>query len=113
MFKAVLLQLIAGLIGTILGGVLLGARGALSAAMGSVACILPSWLFAIRLYAESRRSSASYTTAFFVGELVKLALCIGLLVSARLVYPDVHWGAVLIGLIVTLQANFFAFLIKT
>ena len=29
------------------------------------------------------------------------------------VYPDLHWGGMLIGLILALKANLFAFLVKT
>jgi ATP synthase protein I len=113
MFKTVLLQIIAALIGSLLGGLLFGMRGFVSAALGGAACVLPSCLFALRLYAVTKRPGASYAAAFFVGELVKLALCIGLLAAVRQIYPDVHWGAVMIGLIVTLQANFLAFLVRT
>lgn len=113
MYKLVVLQMATALIGTVLAAVFFGSRGALSAALGGAACVLPTWLFAIRLHAVSKRPGASYAVAFFLGELIKIALCIGLLAGVRLVYPDVHWGAVVIGLVVTLQANFFAFLVKT
>jgi ATP synthase protein I len=113
MFKVVVLQVATALIGIVLATMIFGSRGALSAALGGVACILPTWLFAIRLHAVSKRPGASYAVAFFLGELIKIALCIGLLAAVRLVYPEVHWGALVIGLVVTLQANFFAFLVKT
>ncbi|GAA5174868.1 hypothetical protein GCM10025771_05560 [Niveibacterium umoris] len=113
MYKVVVLQIVAALIGTVLGSVFFGLRGAFSAALGGAACVLPAWLFAIRLHAASKRPGASYALAFFLGELIKIALSIGLLAAARLVYPDVHWGAVVLGLVVTLQANVFAFLVKT
>jgi len=113
MVKVVFLQVFAAVIATILGGVLFGLSGALSAALGGAACIIPSGLFAFRLHVVAKRSGASYGAAFLAGELIKVALCIGLLASIRLVFPGAHWGAVLIGLIVTLQANFFAFLLKT
>jgi ATP synthase protein I len=113
MSKTIRLQCVAALIGCLLGGLLFGMRGSVSAALGGVACVLPSWLFALRLYAVTKRPGASYAAAFFVGELIKLALCIGLLAAVKQIYPDVHWGGVMIGLIVTLQANFFAFLVRT
>ncbi len=112
-FKTVILQVFAALMGSLLGGLLFGMRGFVSAALGGAACVIPSCLFALKLYAVTKRSGASYATAFFVGELVKLVLCIGLLAAVKQIYPDVHWGAVLIGLIVTLQANFLAFLVRT
>ncbi len=112
-FKVLFLQVFAALAGSLLGGLFFGMRGFVSAALGGVACVVPSCLFALRLYAVTRRPDASYATAFFVGELVKLALSIGLLAAVKQIYPEVHWGAVMIGLIVTLQANFLAFLVRT
>jgi len=111
--KVALLQCLAAIVGTILGGVVFGLPGVFSAALGSAAIILPGLMFALRLYAVSKRPGASYATAFFVGELLKLVLCIGLLAAVRQIYPGVHWGGVMIGLIVTLQANFLAFLVRT
>lgn len=90
-----------------------GATGALSAASGGVAVIVPTWLFALRLTAAGRRSGGASPLGFMLGELIKLLSCVALLAAVRLVYPDVHWGALVIGLVVTLQANFFAFLIRT
>ncbi|APR02994.1 ATP synthase protein I [Thauera chlorobenzoica] len=51
--------------------------------------------------------------AFVAGELIKLASIVGLLGLVLVLYPDVHWGALLIGLILALKANLFAFLVKT
>lgn len=112
MLKTVLLQLSAALVGCAVGAVAFGWRGGISAALGGLACVLPSLLFALRLRALTRRPGASHVTAFFVGETIKVALTIALLASIGFVYRGVHWGAVVIGLIITLQANFLAFLVK-
>ncbi len=61
----------------------------------------------------ARRPSGATAASFVMGELVKIISIIGLLASIPLLYPDVHWGAMLIGLIMALKANLFAFLVKT
>ena len=68
---------------------------------------------ALRLHVVSKRPAASYPLAFFVGEFLKIASTVGLLATVRLVYPDVHWLALFLGLVVALKANLFAFLVKT
>ena len=113
MLKAVFLQIGAALIATLVGAMIWGAPGAISAALGGAACIIPNSLFALRLALVSRRAGASYSTAFFVGEMIKLAATIGLLAAIRLAYEDVLWLALFIGLVLTLKANLFAFLVKT
>jgi ATP synthase protein I len=112
MFKAVLLQFCTALLGCAIGAVFFGWRGGISAALGGLACVLPSLLFAIRLSAVSRQPGNPHVSAFFIGEAIKVALTLAILASITLVYPGAHWGAVVIGLIVTLQANFLAFLVK-
>ncbi len=113
MHKAVLLQLGATILAAALAGALFGMRGAISAAGGGLACVLPNWMFAMRLTAISRRTGSATVAAFIAGELIKIASIVGLLVLLWVAYPALHWGAMLIGLIVALKANLFAFLVKT
>ena len=113
MFKAVTLQIGATILAALIAGAFLGLRGALSAALGGAACVLPNLLFALRLHFVSKRPAASYPLAFFVGEFLKIASTVGLLATVQLVYPDVHWLALFGGLVVALKANLFAFLVKT
>ncbi|NTV09812.1 MAG: ATP synthase subunit I [Zoogloea sp.] len=113
MFKAVFLQFGATILAVLVSALLFGVRGAVSAAWGGAACLLPNLLFALRLHVVSKRQDASYPTAFLVGEIVKIASTVGLLAAVRLVYEDVHWLALFIGLVVTLKANLFAFMVKT
>ncbi|NMG66016.1 ATP synthase subunit I [Azoarcus indigens] len=112
MLKAVLLQLGATLLATAIAAFFFGLRGAISAAAGGMACALPGWVFALRLRMLAKRSGAS-VAAFVVGELIKVVSIVGLLALILVLYPDVHWGALLIGLILALKANLFAFLVKT
>jgi ATP synthase protein I len=113
MHKAVILQLGATLLATAIAAVFFGVRGAISAMLGGLAVVLPSWLFALRLAALAKRQRATHVSAFVIGELVKVASIVGLLVLVLVLYPDVHWGALLIALILALKANLFAFLVKT
>lgn len=113
MFRAIKLQLGATLITAAIAGIITGLHGAASAALGGAACILPNWLFALRLSAVSRQPGASYPTAFFLGEVIKVASTVALLVAIVKLYPELHWMPLLIGLIVALKANLFAFLFKS
>ena len=90
-----------------------GMRGAISAAGGGLACVLPSWMFAVRLAAITRKAGTASVTAFVVGEFFKIASIVGLLALVWALYPQLHWGGMLIGLILALKANLFAFLVKT
>lgn len=112
MLKAVRLQFIAAFLGCVLSAAIWGWRGGISAAFGGLACAVPSLLFALRLHAATKRPGASYALAFFIGEAIKVALTIAILALVYFKYPGVHWGAVVIGMIITLQANFLALLVK-
>lgn len=112
MLKAVRLQFVAAILGCAICAGFWGWRGGISAAFGGVSCAVPSLLFALRLHAVTGRPGASHVSAFFIGEAIKIVLTIAILASAYFLYPGVHWGAVVIGLIVTLQANFLALLVK-
>ncbi|MEC5398246.1 ATP synthase subunit I [Uliginosibacterium sp. H1] len=113
MYKVVRLQSALALLGVLLGAAFFGLRGALSAAIGGAACVIPSLLFAWRLSRAAGQPGASRVGTFVAGELLKLVLVVGILIAAGRLYPGTHWGAVVLGLALTLQANFFAFLIRT
>ncbi len=109
----VYLQLGATIAATAIAAVFFGLHGAISAALAGLVCVVPNALFALRLSLGSKRSGSVSATAFFVGEFIKLATIVGLLVLVRALYEDLHWGALFIGLILALKANLFAFLVKT
>ena len=113
MFRAILLQVIATLIITIAAEFLVGTRGAVSAALGGAACVLPNFLFALRLSAVAKRPGASYPANFFLGEFVKVAATVVILVFVVREYTDLHWPSMLIGLGLALQAGFLAFFKKS
>lgn len=113
MFKAVLLQASATLVAILLAGLLAGEHGAVSAALGGAAIFLPNLLFALRLAAVSRLKGAAHPATFLIGELVKVALTLALLIAASQLYSGLHWLSLLAGLFLALQSNLFALLMKT
>lgn len=113
MFKAVLLQFVATVIAVILAGILAGTHGAVSAALGGAAVFLPNLLFVLRLKAASRRDGAAHPVSFLLGELAKVALTLALMMAIGHWYRDLLWLPFLAGLILALQSNLFALLMKT
>ena len=112
MFRAVLLQVAATLVVAVIAGILAGKHGAVSAALGGAAIVLPNSLFALRLFAESRKPGGASPAAFFIGEFMKVAATIALLAAAASLYRDMHWLALIAGLVVALKANLLALLSK-
>lgn len=113
MYKMVFLQLGATIAATAIAAVFFGLRGGISAALGGLSCVLPNALFALRLHLATKRPGGAGVTVFFVGEFLKIASIVVLLVLVGQLYDDAHWGAIFIGLILALKANLFAFLVKT
>ena len=111
MFRAILLQLGVVLVAVAILAGIFGIRGAVSGCIGGMAYFVPNLLFAVRL----RMLSAVGRTgpmSFMAGELLKLMATVALLVLAQ-GWVDVLWPAMLLGLFAALQANLFAFLLKT
>lgn len=113
MYRAVFLQIGATVLTAVLAGWWIGERGVVSAALGGAACILPNLFFAFRLTVAAKKPDASYPAAFFVGEFVKVASTIALLAAVMILYRDVHWISLFVGMIVALKANLFALLYKS
>lgn len=113
MLRTIYLQLGALVLASLLAGLFFGLRGAVSAALGGGAYVLPSMLFALRLHLGAVSGKAANPVVLLGGELIKLAVTVGLLALVMALYRDVHWLALLIGLILTLKANLFAFMVKT
>lgn len=112
MYRVVFLQFGATIVATAIAAVFFGLHGAISAALAGMVCVVPNALFALRLSLGSQRSGTVSVAAFFVGEFIKVATIVGLLVLIQAVYDHLHWGALFIGLILALKANLFAFLAK-
>ena len=109
MFRAILLQAGITIIVALVAGLFAGMRGAVSAALGGAVIALPNLLFALRLKLAAGGSAASFPVNFFLGEFVKIAATIGLLLLVVSGYADLHWPSLLIGLGLALQAGFLAF----
>lgn len=113
MFKTVWLQVCATLLVVLGAGLTAGALAAGSAALGGVAYVLPNFLFALRLSAESHRASGARPIVFLIGEFIKLAATVAILAVIAFGWPQVHWLCLILGLVAALKANLFAFLIRT
>jgi ATP synthase protein I len=84
-----------------------------SAAYGVLAVVLPGALFARGL--TSRLSSMNVGTAvaaFFIWEMVKLALTLAMLVAAPRLVAELSWPALLVGLVVTMKVVWVAVLFR-
>ena len=82
----------------------------LSAVYGALAAWLPAVLFA-RMVARRMRlqaNAASALLALMVGEGIKVALTVLLLLAAPKVMAQVHWLALLAGFVVTIKAAWVA-----
>lgn len=108
MFRVILFQGAATVIAAVLGGLIAGGRGIISAVLGGLVCVLPNLLFALRLKVVSKRK-ASFTVNFLLGEFVKLAASVALLVVIAREYAELHWPSLLIGLVLATQALFLVF----
>ena len=104
MFKAVLLQGLVTLVIALLALIFAGPRGGTSVMLGGAAVVLPNLLFATRLWVAAKSGKAS-VAGFVVGEFIKVAATLILLVTIAVAYRDLHWLALLAGLFGALKAN--------
>ena len=111
MFRAVFHQAVATLLVAVLAGLLAGFHGAASAGLGGAAVVVPNLLFAANLWMAAKLGKAS-AGGFLVGEFFKVAATVALLVIAAGAYRELHWLALLAGLVAALKANLFVILIK-
>jgi len=101
-------QAVAGLVVVALGWLLSGgdASATASAAYGALAAWLPAVLFA-RMVARRMRMQADAggaLLALMVGEGIKIALTVVLLLAAPKVLAQTHWLALLAGFVMTIKA---------
>ncbi|MDR0528869.1 MAG: ATP synthase subunit I [Zoogloeaceae bacterium] len=109
-FRSVLIwQVGAAAFATGLSALLYGSRGAVSAALAAMACILPTLWLAFFLGGAKARDRLVSPARFFAGEFLKVGATLLLLLFAVKMYPNLNWPAFLLGLIMTAQANFLAF----
>jgi ATP synthase protein I len=109
MLKAVLVQAVMILVVATLVAIAAGAHAAWSAALGGLACVIPNALFALRLSIAARRPGGATVHELFIGEFVKVAATVLLLVAVAHFYRDLNWLAFIIGCIATLKSYFLMF----
>jgi len=104
MLYIVLLQLAATMVASLVAGLLGGLPAFLSALLGGFCCVVPNGLFALRLFANTKKPGAANPMTFFVGEFIKIVFTITLLASVAGLYRDLNWLALLAGFIVALKS---------
>ncbi len=81
-----------------------GQHAGLSAFLGGACCVLPNGLLALRLHIGARRPGTLSPMTFFIGEFIKIALTVGMLVLIVWSYRDVNWLALIVAFIVALKS---------
>lgn len=111
MARIVKLQFCVAFIIAIIATLLSGQAAGISALLGGLCYAIPNALFALRLYASTKRSAkksgAANPGSFFFGEFLKILTVIALLMAVTLLYHDLHWLAFLVGFIAVLKSYFF------
>ncbi len=103
MYRLILLQLATTVFASAIAGWVGGLHAFFSTLLGGLCCVVPNGLFALRLFASTRKGTASPMT-FFIGEFIKIALTIALLGAVGWFYHDLNWLALLVGFIVALKS---------
>jgi ATP synthase protein I len=86
---------------------------AVSVACGALAVIIPAALFARGLMSQfASASSANAVLSFFVWELVKIGVTVGVLLMSHRWVEGLSWPAMLVGLVVTMKVYWVALGIK-
>jgi len=105
----VLFQLIFGLVAVVLALIFFSQPVALSLACGVLAVVLPAALFARGLTSRFARANVGAAVmSFFVWELVKVFLTVGLLMAAHRWVADLSWPAMLVGLVIAIKVYWLA-----
>lgn len=103
-------QLAVGLVVTLLAWAVTGsAIVGVSAACGALAVVVPAALFARGVTGQFASVNAgSAVLSFFVWELVKIFVTVGILFAAHRLVADLSWPAMLIGMVVTIKVYWIA-----
>lgn len=84
-----------------------------SAACGALAVIVPAALFARGVTGQFASVNAgSAVLSFFVWEMVKIFVTVGIMYAAYRLVPGLSWPAMLIGLVVTMKVYWLALAFK-
>ena len=107
-------QVVVGVLVTLIAwGVTGKSSVAVSAACGALAVVLPAALFARGVTGQFASVNAgSAVLSFFVWELVKIMVTVGVLFAAQRLVAQLSWPAMLIGLVVTMKVYWLALAVK-
>jgi ATP synthase protein I len=106
MARIVTLQFCATFILAIIAALIGGQAAGISALLGGLCYAVPNALFALRLYAGTKKPGGANPFTFFTGEFLKILITIALLAAVVKFYHDVHWLAFLVGFVVVLKSYF-------
>ncbi len=104
MLRLIVAQLVVTLITALIAALIGGQHAGLSAFLGGACCVVPNGLFALRLHFGARRPETLNPMTFFIGEFIKIALTVGMLVLVVWWYRDVNWLALIVAFIVALKS---------
>jgi ATP synthase protein I len=104
MLRIVLLQFATTVIASVVAGLLGGKHALFSAFLGGLCCVVPNGLFALRLFANTKKPGAANPMSFFIGEFIKIALTIASLGAVAWLYRDLNWLALIAAFIVALKS---------
>ena len=103
-------QVVVGVLVTLLAWAVTGSQTAgLSAAWGALAVIVPGALFARGVTGQFASANAgSAVLSFFVWEMVKIFVTVGILFAAHRLVAGLSWPAMLSGMVVTMKVYWIA-----
>lgn len=102
MWRIVALQTLMGVAVALVAWWIAGRTAGWSAAYGALAIVVPAALFA-RGVARNSGGAPGAIARLFAWEFVKLVLCIAMLAAAPFLVPNLHWLALLAGMVVTMK----------
>lgn len=102
MWRILGLQALMGVLVALLAWWMAGRVAGWSAAYGALAIVVPAALFA-RGVARNSGGAPGAIARLFAWEFVKLVLCIAMLAAAPVLVPNLHWLALLAGMVVTMK----------
>jgi ATP synthase protein I len=107
-------QLAVGVLLTLMAWLVTGSQTvALSAACGALAVVVPAALFARGVTGQFASVNAgSAVLSFFVWEMVKIFVTVGIMFAAYRLVTGLSWPAMLIGLVLTMKVYWLALAFK-
>lgn len=102
-------QIVVGLLAVGLALLWFDERVAKSLACGVLAVVVPAALFARGLTSQFARTNVGAAVmSFFLWELVKIVVTLGILFAAHRLVADLSWPAMLVGLVVAIKVYWLA-----